>query len=119
MPLSLTKWRVGCAILALRLAEAYGLVHAAERLAGDDAGFFDSFSEDFVHVAFVGENFATKAASIDMEDSSQSGEALLPFRMHGGGVFGAIEIDVLFGEVAGVNGVAAGAEVEVDGDRKL
>jgi hypothetical protein len=48
--------------------------------------------------------------------SSLSGMA---FRVDGGGVFGAVEIDVLLGEVAGIDGVAAGAEVEVDGDGEL
>jgi hypothetical protein len=34
----------------------------------------------------------------------------------GGGVFAGVEVDVFFGEVAGVDDVFGGAEVEVDGD---
>ncbi len=36
--------------------------------------------------------------------------------MDGGGVFAGVEVDVFFGEVAGVDDVFGGAEVEVDGD---
>jgi hypothetical protein len=45
-------------------------------------------------------------------------EAFLAFGVHGGGVLAAVEIDVGLGEVAGVNDVFGGAEVEVDGDRE-
>ena len=37
----------------------------------------------------------------------------------GGGVFGAIEVDVFLGEVASVDGVGGFAEIEVDGDAEF